>query len=448
MSIVQDCDRLGRTPGILGFAVSGTEKHSERGGEGCKFQQSGRKLSNLIQCRAKTRFPPDQHPGSRFTLHDNKSVRLSPLPQTGNRWVATGKKVPVRVYQSFHDFPKSLVDGNSYPSQQNYFLSNQWFSNLYETVLRIELDLRVYALFPDESENEIEGVLFCGRLKSKRILVSLTNYYTIEYGPVLFDEKSDSISIIDHFVDYISTETPAWESVELRCLRSDTRQYGCFVGRFRSAGFYANGYFQYENWYYPMNGKDFSAYYKERPLKLKNTIKRKAGKLRNSHNLEIKYFTENDAELETGINAYTSVYNNSWKKSEPYTDFISELIKSCAKQGILFLGILCLNSKPVAAQLWLSTANKFIIYKLSYDEEYKNLSVGSILSKDMFEEAFKKSECSEIDYGIGSEPYKQDWMSRVRPIGGIRAYNKKTFNGFLLAIMQQMKAGIKKFLPI
>ncbi|MCI0667991.1 MAG: hypothetical protein L0Y43_08040, partial [Methylococcaceae bacterium] len=230
--------------------------------------------------------------------------------------------MPIRVYRSFHDFPKSLADGNSYPSQQNYFLSNQWFSNLYETVLHTELDLRIYGVFSDESENQLEGALFCGSVKGKRKLVGLTNYYTLEYGPVLLDEKLDRVSIIDELVDYISTETPAWVSVEFRFLRSESREYGYFIDRFKNAGFYAKGFFQYENWFHPLNGQDFSAYYEERPSKLKNTIKRKAGKLRNSHEFEIKYYTGNDPRLEAGINDYTSIYNHSWKQSEPYSDFI------------------------------------------------------------------------------------------------------------------------------
>lgn len=352
----------------------------------------------------------------------------------------------VKVYQSFQDFPKSLVDRNSYPTQQNYFLSNQWYSILYDTVLSKGLDLRVYVAFSDESERNPEGALFCGRFKNKRSLVSLTNYYTLEYGVVLFEERPDSISIIDRLVDFIGAETPVWESVELRFLRSDSVEYGSLLECFRNAGFYTNGFFQYENWFYPSNGKEFSSYYEERPSKLKNTIKRKAGKLRNSHDIEIKYYTENDAGLEAGIGAYTTVYNRSWKQSEPYAEFIPELIQSCARQGILFLGVLFLDSRPVAAQLWLATRPKCIIYKLSYDEEYKNASVGSILSKDMFEQAFKRFGCREIDYGIGSESYKQDWMSRVRRIGGISAYHKKAIKGLVLAGVQYLKDFTKKFI--
>lgn len=351
--------------------------------------------------------------------------------------------MPVKVYQSFHDLPSTFADRNRYPAQQNFFLSNEWFANLYENVLCKELDLRVYVV----SGHEFEGALFCGNLRRERKLVSLTNYYSLEYAPILIGERSDGQSVINKLVDYISHEKPGWESVELRFLRRDSKHYPVLMDSFRNAGFYIHEYFQYENWYYPLNGKNFFAYYEERPSKLKNTIKRKSNQLRRNHKFGINVYTSDADHLEAGIDEYTKVYNNSWKHSEPYANFIPALMTLCAKQEVLFLGILDLDLMPVAAQLWLKTVDKFIIYKLCHDEKFEHLSVGSVLSKNMFEEAFKTHELSEIDYGLGSETYKRDWMSHSRLIGGVAAYNKKTLRGFLATLSGHLKAWLKKLNP-
>ena len=350
----------------------------------------------------------------------------------------------VRVYRSFEELPQSFIEGNRFPAQRDYFQSNQWYSNLFENVLCNELDLRVYIVFADGSTEAIEGALFCGKVRGEKKLVSLTNYYSLEYGPVYCGKDPDKSAIVEKLIDYISREKPAWNVVELRFLHSGSQQYKKFIQSFRNAGFYPHEFFQYENWFYPINEKSFSDYYVERPSKLKNTIKRKGNKLRSGYDLQIKFYISDDAELEAGIRAFIAVYDSSWKNSEPHPQFVPQLMRSCAGLGNLFLGVMYLDSNPVAAQLWLSTASKFIIYKLAYDEGYKNLSVGSILSKNMFEEIFNRCEYSEIDYGIGSEAYKRDWMSDVRLVGGISAYNKKTCNGFMNACYQQLKTGVKK----
>lgn len=352
----------------------------------------------------------------------------------------------VRVYRSFDELPKSFTERNRYPEQANYFLANQWFRLLYETVLCEEFALRIYLVFADESEQRVRAALFCGSPKGRRSLVSLTNYYTLEYAPILFEEKGQSHRIIEGIVDHIRAEKPAWESVELRFFHSESPEYGYFLDCLRKAGFYVQGFFQYENWFHPIESRDFTEYFQDRPSKLKNTIKRKSTKLQKTHQLAIKYYTQNDAGLEQGIRDYTAVYDRSWKQSEPYVDFVPSLIRGWAEQDVLFLGVLYLDSKPVAAQLWLATTQKFVIYKLSYDEEYKSNSVGSILSRAMFEEAFRSSVCDEIDYGIGSEAYKRDWMTRVRPVGGIIAYNRKTSKGFVLAMIEVLKAWLKPLL--
>src|SRR5438132_2726210 len=106
---------------------------------------------------------------------------------------------------------------------------------------------------------------------------------------------------------------------------------------------------------------------------------------------------------------FITVYNCSWKRPEPFPEFIPMLVAECAKLGILRLGMLYVDEKPAAGQLWINTDKKTTIYKLAYDEEYRASGVGSILSREMFRVAIDEDHADEIDYGIGSEPYKREW---------------------------------------
>jgi CelD/BcsL family acetyltransferase involved in cellulose biosynthesis len=55
--------------------------------------------------------------------------------------------------------------------------------------------------------------------------------------------------------------------------------------------------------------------------------------------------------------------------------------------------------------------------------------VGAVLSRELFRYALDIDKVEEIDYGIGSEPYKREWMSSVRNLERISAYNLRTLQG-------------------
>ena len=88
----------------------------------------------------------------------------------------------------------------------------------------------------------------------------------------------------------------------------------------------------------------------------------------------------------------------------------------------------------MASQIWLLSGLKAIIYKLAYDEVFKAFSVGSILTNEMAKVILKNDRVEEIDYGIGSEPYKKDWMNDKRTLIGIEGFNTRTAGGIVLCI--------------
>lgn len=347
----------------------------------------------------------------------------------------------VVVYQSLADMPQDIARRISYPSQREFFLSSDWYRNLHNTALSTTLKLRIYVAM---NQAEPVGALFCGELEGKRKLHSLTSFYSLEYAPIFLSDSGSAESIIHLIVKFIATEKPRWRVVDLRLLKTDSPAYSCLADSLNKCGFVVNPYFQYENWHYFLNdGESFSSYYDGRPSRLKNTIARKERKLTKKYDVEIKIFREDDSNLQSAIRDYVAVYNKSWKRPEPFMAFTPSLVEMCAKLGVLRLGLLYLDGRPAAAQLWITTEHKATIYKLSYDEKYRDLSVGSILSRELFKIAIDTDGANEIDYGIGSEKYKKDWMNSVREIGGIEAFNTKTVLGLWLAVVQRMKNFLK-----
>ena len=73
----------------------------------------------------------------------------------------------IRVFESLSEIPPSVRRRFSYPSQPNFFLSLNWFSCLFETALKDDLQARIYAL--EDDAQEIVGLQFCGVRKGERV---------------------------------------------------------------------------------------------------------------------------------------------------------------------------------------------------------------------------------------------------------------------------------------
>jgi len=271
-----------------------------------------------------------------------------------------------------------------------------------------------------------DTALVCCRSGSS--LQSLTNYYTPEFGPL-------GQGRLDGITERIAGDRPI--SVRLAFL-PEPLAYSLADG-LRRAGFFVRPYFMYENWYVRLGGRDFQRYIKDRPSQLTNTIRRRRKKLAEAHHYEIRL--SRDAH---SIQDFVAVYESSWKRPEPYADFIPTLARMCASLGILRLGTLYVDGEPAASQLWINTAKKALIYKLAYKERFRAFSVGSILSLELFRQAIDDDRVEELDYGVGSEPYKRDWMESRRGLYGLVAYNLQTARGFALAALEKSKLALRQ----
>lgn len=187
------------------------------------------------------------------------------------------------------------------------------------------------------------------------------------------------------------------------------------------------------NWRAHVAGMDFEAFWATRPGKLRNTVKRKA----KAAALDISIHRAFDAAAWAD---YETVYRASWKPEEGSFPFLRALAEQEGAAGALRLGIAGKGGRPLAAQLWTVEHGEATIHKLAYVEEAKALSPGSILSQAMFRHAIDEDRVAVIDYGVGDEAYKADWMDERRQLWRIEAHNPRTLAGCLGAARAQASA--------
>lgn len=189
------------------------------------------------------------------------------------------------------------------------------------------------------------------------------------------------------------------------------------------------------SWRIKTTGLTFEEYWSGRPSRLKNTHKRKAKKAQ----LECTIHKTLDATIWSQV---TEVFDNSWKKRDGTPGLTFDLFELEAKAGTLRLGLAFRNGQPVAAQLWTIEHGVAIIHLLSYREDSKHLSAGTILSHEMFKHAIDHEKADLIDFGYGDHSYKREWMQDRVPLYSLTAYHALSFSG-LRAIARMIGHKIK-----
>lgn len=176
------------------------------------------------------------------------------------------------------------------------------------------------------------------------------------------------------------------------------------------------------NWRARTAGLSFDQYWAARPSKLRNTAKRRA----KAADLEMRVHDRFDPGAWAD---YESVYEHSWKPAEGSPALLRQLGEAEGKAGTLRLGLAYQSGVPVAAQLWTVERGVATIHKLAYREDAKHHSPGTILSVEMFRRAIDEDEVELIDFGIGNEAYKAEWMDEAEPLHALTAFDPRSLAG-------------------
>jgi CelD/BcsL family acetyltransferase involved in cellulose biosynthesis len=158
-----------------------------------------------------------------------------------------------------------------------------------------------------------------------------------------------------------------------------------------------------------LRGRDFAAYWASRPGRLRETVRRKAGKGVVKVRIAESFSAADWA-------AYEAVYARSWKPTEGSMAFLRRFAEAESLAGTLRLGLAEIPGRPVAAQLWTVEHGVAYIHKLAHDEGAKSHSPGTLLSHAMSAHAIDRDRVHKIDFGTGDDAYKRDWMEIVRPL--------------------------------
>lgn len=341
----------------------------------------------------------------------------------------------IHIYGRFEDLPEVFLDLFDDAAAANDFsLTLPWFALLVETTLERYQRLRIYGVKRDARPCLILPMYeeTNGRLMKTRRLTSLANCYTSLSGPVAGQASTGMGNILASVIGAMIGEKPHWDTIDLHPLAIDDDVFHDLSNALLAGGMLVQRYFCFGNWYLDVGGQSYKTYFDGLPSKLRHTLTRQSRKLTLAKRLRVTISTGEN--LNQGISDYQQIYNSSWKTPEPFPSFIPGLIRLCAKQGWLRLGIAYIDDKPAAAQIWIVHNQVASIFKLAYDERFSHLSAGSILTASMMQHVIDVDKVGEVDYLTGDDSYKRDWMSHRRERWGIVAFNPHTLPGAVSAV--------------
>lgn len=323
----------------------------------------------------------------------------------------------------------------------SFDLGLEWFQLLAATAMQPSTEAFL-CLVSDTSSGQAVAALPVRHERGTKQLLPLANYYTALFAPLVRNELAEpALTALFRKLRHEDT-CPA---ITLFPMAADQPVFAATANALRQAGWLAFEYFCFGNWFLAVEGRSYAQYFQDLPPRLRHTLQRKSRIFQGQADGRLEVITGGDP-LEPAIAVFDRLYRARWSKSEPFPEFIPGLIRLYAGRGQLRLGMAYLGENAVAAQIWLVSHGRASIYKLAYDTSHAHLSVGSILTNHLMQRVIDVDGVREVDFLIGDEPYKQDWMSHRRERWGIVAYNPGTWRGWVGAANERSRRTAKKAL--
>lgn len=168
---------------------------------------------------------------------------------------------------------------------------------------------------------------------------------------------------------------------------------------------------------------DFDTYLQSRSAHVRQEMRRKRRKLEKAGRLEYAV-TSTPQECATAMNDIFTVEAKSWKQQEGTSfpteagasAFYTKLARLAAERGWLRLYVMYLDGAPIAHVYGVEHRHEYLALKTSYDQEFRDLSPGSVLFEFAVRDAFERGLTAFDMLGVEAR-WKNDLATDGRRLG-------------------------------
>lgn len=245
---------------------------------------------------------------------------------------------------------------------------------------------------------------------------SLSSFYTSSWSPAL-GPSALGLDLVP-LVAEVRRQSGGTPRLRFSPMDPSSREFGVFRRALRLSRYAVFESVAHGNWYLPVDCS-FAEYLLTRPSSVRNNLKR-FDKRAPSSGIRLEIVDRPEG-VDDAVAAYNAVYAHSWKRAEPVDTLILETARLCADRGWLRMGLAWLGDTPIAAQYWIVANGRAAIFKMAYDERHKQHGAGNALTGMLLRHCIDVDKVREVDYLIGDDAYKRQWMSRRREMVTLEA---------------------------
>lgn len=342
----------------------------------------------------------------------------------------------VSIVSAWNELPDSALRLLATAGEDCLFCGESWFALFSHQVAEPEHS-PCWLLLNNGDATELILPMMVRQEGKARTLHSLSNYYTPYFSPAA--APGHCAGLLRTLFELADGFLREFDAVEFSPLTDHTKDTLLEA----SQGLRFSPVLQIQTYNWRQTGiKDFTQYWATRSSLLRNTVRRKERKLDALGGF--RFSIAKADEIEQVIDDYRLVYSNSWKPAENFPEFIADLIRVYSVDGRLRLGLAHHDDRPIAAQIWLVNADTAYIYKLAYDQEYRELSVGTLLTHYLAKSVIDDDRVHTVDYLTGDDSYKAQWMSERRPLYRLTLANPRRPKGAVLALKHKLRQMMRR----
>lgn len=359
------------------------------------------------------------------------------------------------LFKSVRDLPQGAIALLKETQARDYFKGYDWLRNFCEHGLEPGAEPR-FVVAGSQAGGAGDTALLClrsppgqpgsiieGWRAAGRGFASLTNYQSVRFGLHLPSDPSRHAALASQLADnLLSAIKPAL--LDLSHLEPASPGLTDFRGALENHGYAIEEYQHSQNIFERIDDLSYSGYLQMRPSQVRSTDARKARQLERKHDCVFRVVTD-PRELAPAWADYETVLEGSWKDPEPFPKFTRALIRDAASAGVLRLGLLHVDGSPVAAQVWIVSGDRATIYKLHYLSSMSRQAAGAVLSLKMFRHMLEEERVREIDFGVGDEAHKRDWLADSRPLTGMLAFAQNSPVGQAMRLRYLSRQQLRRF---
>jgi len=344
---------------------------------------------------------------------------------------AAGESIDVQVYSDLDAVPDAIAAALARAGERSFFASPAWSRIVLRTAGSPADRPRLYAA---RSGGRVLATLIvrererAGPLKLRLVTSPSRGLDAFANGPQL--DAEDGAAGVHAIISAMLRAVPPVHVFRFECLEPGSRECRALLDALRRRHMlvrtFADRFFTCSE---DVEGLTFDAYLQRRSPDMRAFIDRQAGALAASGRGRFELVT-GGPELAAALVDYALVDLQSWKAQEPYPDCLARLLDTAARAGVLRLGLLYIDDRPAAAQIWIVSGGRATMWRSRFARQFALQSPGTVLTFEMIRHVLTVDAPSVTEFGPGDDPGRPQWLDRRHERIGVAVFNPHTAKGW------------------